>query len=160
MIIALAVMLAQEQVESMEYRTWADFKPGSSVTHKNYQDGADRDVMVKHTLKSVDEKEAVIETEMTLWGKPVVTERRIAAKVAAADQPKQTKKGEEEIDVAGKKMKCKWFEFEGKGVGVGGKVTVRFWVSDDVPGKTVRVDISREGGAAKVEAIATAWEKK
>jgi len=159
--LLVALLLAQDTVDNPEYRGWAAFKPGSSVTFKIYQDGADRDMAQKMTLKSFDERQAVVETEMTMMGKPLgkATVRRIAAKVAAADEPKRTKEGEEEIDVAGKKLKCKCFEIEKAGAG-GKKMTLKFWVNDDVPGMAVRCDVTTEGAATKGVMVATGWEKK
>ena len=158
MIVATLVLaaLAQDSIDSPEYMGWASFKPGSSVTYKySPQEGGQ-----KMTLKSVGENEVVIETEIIYNGKPAgkATERKIPSKIAAADAPKDVKKGEEEIEVGVRKLKCRTREFEKK-LASGKTITMKIWASDEIPGAGAQVQTLSEGGG-KFSMIATEWEKK
>ena len=68
----------------------------------------------KSTLKSVGDSEVVLEVTAFVGGQPAgkAMEKKVPAKVPADKAPKDVKKGEEEIDVAGKKMKCVTMEFD------------------------------------------------
>src|SRR6185295_10142 len=91
--LALAVLL-QDQVDNPEYKGWAAFKPGSSVTHKVQNNVNPQGGDQKTTLKSVGDAELVVEVAMTLGGQPLgkPMERKIPAKVPADKAPKDVKK--------------------------------------------------------------------
>jgi hypothetical protein len=151
----LLALLAQDQVDNPEYKGWAAFKPGSFVVWKyTVQQG-----FQKNTLKSVSDTEVVIETEISPDGKfgGKSTERKIPAKLSADLAPKNVKDGEEEIEVAGKTLKCKTKEYD-KVLPGGKKSTVKIWGHEDIPGRGARVAITTETG--KFEMTATEWEKK
>lgn len=156
MIAFVFAALVQEQVDNPEFKYWRSFKPGSSVTHK----GGPQQVEQKTTLKSVGDEEITVETEMSMGGKTVgkAMERRISAKVATADAPKMLKEGEEEIEAGGRKLKCRWTEYDKKLPG-GVLAKLKVWIHEDVPGGAVKVQVTMES-AGKNEMIATAWEKK
>lgn len=62
----------------------------------------------------------------------------------AEPEPKKTGEGEEELEIAGKKLKCRWIE----------TATYKIWTSDEVPGGTVR-KVTPES-----ETICTGFEKR
>ena len=157
-VLALAA-LAQDQVDNPEFKGWAGFKPGSSVTFKVVNSVNPQGGEQKITLKSVGEAELVLLTDMTM-GDQVVgkgIERKVAAKIPAAKAPQNVKEGEEEIEAGGKKIKCVTKEFEVKGPS-GKPATMKIWVNDEVPGRAAKIDISAEG--FKNSMVAAAWEKK
>ncbi len=160
----------QDAVENPAYRRWADSAPGSWVTLTLEGDtaGYKSRAEMTTTLKEINEKEAVIEqkTVAILMGER--TEQpphkdSIPAKVAkeppdpAAPKPEE---GEEEIEVAGKKLKCRWVRLVTEKGGV--KVTTRSWYASEIPGGLARMETTTEGAAAPsiVKMAATAWEKK
>jgi hypothetical protein len=150
----LVAALFQDKVENPEYRGWSGFKPGSSVTFKYSPQNGEQTV----TLVSIDENQAVVSTVMSMNGKSTpAAERKVPAKVAAADAPKDMKKGEEEIEVGGKTMKCRTLEYE-KTLPGGKSVTLKFWIRDDVPGRAVRIESGTPAG--KFTMTAATWEKK
>jgi hypothetical protein len=154
-IALLLASLLQDQVDNFEYKGWAAFKPGSWVVYKyNPQQG-----FQKNTLKSVNATEVVIETEISADGKfpTKAAERKIPAKIAADLAPKNVKAGEEEIDVAGKPMKCRTRESE-KTLSSGKKATIKVWATDEIPGMGAKVTTATDTG--KFEMTATEWEKK
>jgi hypothetical protein len=148
--------LVQAQVDNPEFKGWTAFKPGSSVTHKGGPQGVEQ----KSTLKTVGEAEVVVETEMSLGGKVMgkPLERKIPAKLAAADAPKALKEGEEEIEAGGKTLKCKWKEFEKK-FGGGKTALMKVWMSEEIPGGAAKVEVAVDG-TGKNTMVASAWEKK
>lgn len=149
-------LLVQEQVDNPEYKGWASFKPGSTVTHK----GGAQNIEQKTTLKSLGDGELVLELEISMGGKAMgrPAERKITAKLPAEQAPKVLKEGEEEVEAGGKTLKCAWKEFEKKLPG--GKVaTMKVFSHGDIPGMAARIDVSLDGGARNTM-VATAWEKK
>src|SRR5882672_5837798 len=149
MLLAFA-LLAQDTVDNPEYKGWAPFKPGSSVTYKLERNGAPQEGTQKSTLKSVSETEAVIETEIVQKGAAVGKpfERKIPAKVPAEKQGKVLKTGEEEIEVAGKKMTCAWKEIDSANPSRPG--TMKVWISDEIPGKGARIELTGASGGKSV----------
>src|SRR5690349_5839533 len=119
MLIAVVLWstLVQDQVENPEYKGWKSFKPGSSVTYKFNREGSPQGGEQKMTLKSIDDNEAVVETDFVMGGKSAgkPMERKIPAKLSAGGNRPELKEGpEEEIEVAGKMLKCRTREFEKK----------------------------------------------
>ena len=157
-ILFVLAALVQEQVDNPEYKSWAGFKPGSTVTYKVTGGGGVGAGEQKTTLKSVGETEIVLAIEFSMNGKVLKSnDRQVPAKVPADKAPKEIKKGEEEIEVAGKKMKCVTMEFETKTAN--DKVfNMKIWANDEIPGKSAKVEVSSD--AFKSSMVATAWEKK
>lgn len=153
-------LLAQDQLENPEYRGWKTFKPGSSVTHTFVAEGAGSTGDQKTMLKSIDENEAVLEVEFIMNGKPTgkAMERKVQAKMPATQAPQNVKEGEEEIDVAGKKMKCKTMEFDKK-LSNGKMGRIKFWINAEIPGGAAKFETAPEAGR-KIAITASAWEKK
>ncbi len=73
-----------------------------------------------------------------------------------ANTSKVLGKGEEELEVGGKKVKCTWVETEMDAAG--SKITVKTWTSDEVPGGTVK-SITK-GESVNTEMVAIAFEGK
>jgi hypothetical protein len=160
MIALLLTALAQDPIDNPEFTGWSSFKPGSSVTYKVESEGRDQSMDQRVTLKSVDEKELVLVTEISVNGKVLgkATERKIEAKIPAADAGKRLKDGEEEIEAGGKKFKCRWVEIE-KTASNDKKVNIKVWANDDVPGHAVRIEMSM-GGGGKATMVYSASETK
>ncbi len=153
--IALAA-LGQDQIDNPEYKGWAAFKPGSSVTYK-VQIGENPALEQKSVLKSVSDDEVVLAVEMAVApGRGM--ERKVPAKVPAEKAPKDVKEGQEEIEAGGKKLKCTTREFEVTAAN-NKKILMKLWINDEVPGKAARTDVTQEG-APKMSMVASAWEKK
>ena len=153
--------LAQDPVENPEYKGWKPFKPGSSVTYKFTREGSPQAGEQKMTLKSIDDQEAVVQTEFSMAGrsagKPM--DRTIKAKLGAADPRPELKDGpEEEIEVGGKMLKCRTRELEKK-LDSGKTMKVKYWGHEDIPGMAAKVETSTDGGM-RITMVATQWEKK
>jgi len=159
-ILAIALsLLVQDQIDNPEFKGWASCKPGSSVTHKSAGGTGPQGGEQKTVLKSVNDTEAVLEVETIINGKSLgkTMERKVPAKVPADKAPKDMKKGEEEIEVAGKKMKCTTMEFDTTTAN-GKTFHMKIWANDEIPGRSAKMEVSSEN--YKNTMIASSWEKK
>jgi len=152
-MILLLALLVQDQVDNPEYKAWASFKPGSTVTYKVQMTGKEDTGEQKSTLKSVGDAEVVVEQTSTSG----TIERKVPAKISAADS-KKLGEGDEELEIAGKKMATHWTQIEKK-LASGKVATVKVWAVDDVPGRAVKIQMT-SSGTSFVTMTATAWEKK
>ncbi|HVE40152.1 MAG TPA: hypothetical protein VNM14_09710 [Planctomycetota bacterium] len=161
LIAAVLCSALVQEIENPEYKGWKSFKPGSSVTYKFTREGSPQSGEQKMTLKSIDDNEAVVTSEFTMAGKNAgkPSERSIKAKLAASDPRPELKDGpEEEIEVAGKMLKCRTRELEKK-LESGKTMKVKYWGHEDIPGMAAKVETSTEGGM-KITMVASQWEKK
>jgi hypothetical protein len=154
MLAILVAALSQDQIDNIEYKGWAGFKPGSSVTYKYSPQKGEQKV----TLVSIDGNGAVVSTEISMNGRSSpAAERKVPAQIAAGDAPKNLKKGEEEIEAGGKTLKCRTLEYD-KTLPNGKTVTLKFWINDDVPGRAVQIETGTPAG--KFTMTAASWDKK
>jgi len=161
MFLAIGVVaLLQNPVDHPEYKGWASFKEGSSVTFTMVVDGKAQEGTMKVTLKSVGEKSVVVDEARNIkaMGPDRQAPREIPATVAPGSIPKPEKEGDEEIQAAGKTLKCHWSEIR-KSTAGGRIETVRYWVHDDVPGKMVQMRVTQPEGLTAT-LTAAEWEKK
>jgi len=129
---------------------WGSFKKGSSAKLKTVTDtgGVKSEMSMTHTLVDLTADEAVVETEMAMTGFTNKSTNKFPLKAPeggkAADGPKP-KTGSEEIELAGKKLKCTWTEIETEAAGM--KTVSKSWMCEDVPGHLVK-SVSKSSGAA------------
>jgi hypothetical protein len=151
---------AGELVDNPLYKNWAQFKPGSFTKMKFSQEmaGNKTESIVTQTLKELDAEKAVvvIEAKMLMNGQenpmpPQTLEVKAKVTKAEADMinnPEGKKaEGEETLEVAGKKLKCKWLEIEQDNMGM--KIKARTWLCDEVPGMNVQYKGTMEGEQMK-----------
>jgi hypothetical protein len=126
---------------------WGSFKKGSFVKMKMVSEmevagnKMKTETTTTQTLKDLTADEAVIENEMVMANvPPQKSEIKIPLKAPeggkAADGPKP-KTGSEEIEVAGKKLKCDWTETETEVNGA--KTVTRVYTNHDIPGFTAKM---------------------
>lgn len=129
---------------------WGSFKKGSSAKLKTVSDtaGTKSEMTMTHTLVDLTADEAVVETEMAMTGFTNKSTNKFPLKAPeggkAVDGPKP-KTGSEEIEVAGKKLKCTWTEIETEASGI--KTVAKSWMCEDVPGHLVK-SVSKSTGVA------------
>ncbi|HVE43210.1 MAG TPA: hypothetical protein VNM14_25265 [Planctomycetota bacterium] len=128
---------------------WGSFKKGSFVKSKTTNEmevGGNKmktESTTTQTLKDLTADEAIIETEMVIANvPPTKTEMKLPLKAPegtkVGDAPKP-KTGSEEIEVAGKKMKCDWTETETEINGA--KTVTRVYQNHDIPGFTAKMTV-------------------
>lgn len=118
----------------------------------------------KQTLVTKGEDELVIKVEAKMTKPSAMdmpaSEMKVPAKSPAgsgtpAVQPKELRKGEETLEIAGKKLACQWVEME---VETGGKMKTKSWMSDEVPGRVVKVET--KGDNLESTMVLTGFEAK
>jgi hypothetical protein len=164
LLIAGAAFVLAETVDSVEYKRWSASKQGSWVTHKVTVEGADgkkSEFELTTKLVELTPEKLSLETVKTAGGKETKEPKRdFPAKVEKKGEQKgERTEGDEEIEVAGKKLKCHWSQFKTE---VKGEAeTVKDWYSDEIPGTMARHEIKKEGPKGFTHtSIATKWEKK
>ena len=156
-LVALLALAAQSK--NPEYDHWAHCKVGSWTKLKAEGDVQGQKVTMDstHTLLELTEEKAVVERKQkrSVAGKeePEESERAPVPSGNDPDPIKVEKQGDEEIEVAGKKLKCHWVE------GTQGEMKVKMWLSKEIPGGIARGEMSIPG-AITLKIVATSWEKK
>lgn len=178
-LVALAAVAApalsddDKLVENPEFKNWAKFKPGTVLVMKNTNDipGAKSEVTITRKLVEVKEDKLVIEVEMTLLlnskpapgQPPTKTELRKEVKASELKSftwaqtglpPEATEDGTEKVKVGGTEYECKRYKFKSKYTPPGGKEEEgegQVWVSDDVPGRIVKVTGKSKSTAQTIE---------
>jgi hypothetical protein len=121
--------------------------------------GAKVVVEAHHTLLEAGADKVVVEqkTKVTANGQaqPEASEKEEIFKDKDKNPVKIEKEGDEEIEVAGKKMKCHWIEGTQK---EGTKV--KFWLSKEIPGGIAKGEVSGGELPGTMKMVATSWEKK
>jgi hypothetical protein len=163
-LFALAVPAAAETVESPQYKGWAGWKPGATVTMTSEAEAAGMKMTLTMTgvLKSVSAEKAVVESSSS----SVVGGMKIDVPPAAVDVPARNPKvavekvlkeirGKETLTINGTALACEWVKEEIEG----GEVRTT-WYSADVPGGVVKGTSKSDG--LVTTSIVTAWkgEKK
>jgi hypothetical protein len=145
----LALSLLQAKTENPEYAAWARFGFESWVSMKlvAHDFGGPHETRVKRKLVERSAERCIVE-ETILEGDGKGEKRKIEIPRWLAKEDRPPLKAEEELEVAGKKLKCV-------------RVAVRFpswtetiWYSDRIPGGVARREI---GGINREVAEAVDW---
>jgi hypothetical protein len=135
---------ATEPAKAAAKHPWGSFKKGSFVKTKSLMEmtspAMKSETTTTTTLKDLTADEAVLEVETVMPNiPPSKMEQKFPLKAPegkAADGPKP-KTGSEEIEVAGKKLKCDWTETESEANGV--KSVTRVYTNQEIPGFTAKM---------------------
>ncbi len=143
---ALLPLLTQAK-ENPEFSYWSEHKVGSWAKLKLEMDAQGAKVVVEKKNKVTANGQA----------QPESTEKEEIFKDPAKDKNpvKVDKEGDEEIEVAGKKVKCHWIEGTQK---EGTKA--KFRLSKEIPGGIAKGEVSGGELPGPMKMTATAWEKK
>jgi len=174
MLLLLTLVTGPQDTVSPEYTQWAKYKPGTSVTMSMTSEvaGQKTETTTKTTLKSVSDAELVIETAMTMligdqkieqppWERrvPKMLPKIELPKEASTDPKPKIEEGQEELEVLGKKLKCKRIKTTTEVAGSTMVSTV--WTCDDVPGNVVKMETTMGGAMeSKTRGVVTAFEVK
>jgi len=163
LMVLLFLAGAAQDADTPEFQRWSPFKLGSSAKYKSeIETNGVKTVLpleITYTLLEADDKKVVVE-ELTL------------NLLAPKDSPKQEKarkrgynaksrkkdsvekEGDEELEVGGKKLACHWTEMK---TNAG---SVKAWVSPEVPGGIVRLEVATTGMNGLQRLSLASWEKK
>jgi len=170
MVLALAVQ--EQQVDNPEYARWAAFKPGSWVT---FEQPCGKDALMQETYKLLERspEKALFEcTKVENGFKYPLYQNATPSKLpvrdplgAAAQKPdageiefqgpggkqkslwRKTAEGDEEIELAGRKLKCHWIKMEYRTESaleqLNEKSSTKTWYSKEIPGHVAKVEMTR-----------------
>lgn len=175
LILAIFAAPMTDEVENLEYKNWSKFKPGSSVTMSMVTEAAGQktEMISVTTLKSVADAELVLETKMTMHvaGQKIdqpAQDRKVPAKLPKMEMPAtdekeapkpKTEEGTGDIEVAGKKLACKFMKTT-MDTEMGKSIST-IWLSDAIPGGTAKMESTMEGQmSSKSIMMVTAFETK
>jgi hypothetical protein len=159
-LVAAMLAACAFDVDNPEYKLWSGSKPGSFVKMQNKIQGSTLSSEVTATVLEVTAAKVVLEVKTKLsTGKELTSKREIPARVKEAPSFDRVTEGEEEIAVAGKKLKCRTVETVKKDLG--STYTTKTWLSDAVPGQVVRRVQTIEGPVpSKSESVALEFAAK
>ena len=165
LVLAGSPLHADDKVDNPLYQHWAQFKIGSFSVTKTVQtvEVAGTEMKTETTattkLTELNAEKAVIEistvtevagteqrmppTTMDIAAKITKTELETQEKQKEPEGKPETKEGEEELEVAGKKLKTKWVEVTTKQGN--NTIKTRSWMCEDVPGQVVKTVTTMEG---------------
>ena len=147
----------KKKVENPIFKSWAKYKPGTSVVMKTSLDagGMPLETVTTTTLVEVKDDKVVVEVEsvtkfMGKETKAPATKQDLlkeyeVGKVPDTD-PKvkpegKTEDGKKKLKVGGTEFECQWVKYTGK------EVESETYISDDVPGMMVKtVSKAKTGG--------------
>ncbi|NBB95746.1 MAG: hypothetical protein GVY16_08400 [Planctomycetes bacterium] len=154
-LLACCSLVQAETIDNPEYLAWAEFDAGASSTivMVNEMGPSKTEMTMTHTLKSIDENEAVVETVTVVKVadnemKQPPQKRQIPARIdkpaepAEEDKP-EVKEGEETVKVKAGTFKCKTVETHMKQDGK--NVVTKVWTCPDVPGGQVKMTMKTDG---------------
>jgi len=169
----VVLVLAQEQqVDNPEYARWTAFKPGSWVT---FEQPCGKDALMQETYKLLERspEKALLEcTKVENGFKYPLYLSATPSKLpvrdpsgAAAQKPdggefafqgpggkqkslwRKTGEGDEEIELAGKKLKCHWIKMEYRTESalesLNEKSSTKTWYSKEIPGNVAKIEMTR-----------------
>src|SRR4030095_8622935 len=157
---ALLSLAVQDKSPNPEFDYWSGHKTGSWVKLKMELEAQGVKVLVQttHTLLEVGKDKAVVEqkNKFTTNGQeqPETTEKEEILRDKDKDPIKIEKEGDEEIEVAGKKLKCHWIE------GTQKDSKVKFWLSKEIRGGVAKGEMSGGELPGVMKVYAVGWEKK
>jgi hypothetical protein len=160
----LALLATTQEVDNPQFKYWTGCKPGSWAKMTMTMETAAQKIESELTYKLLELKDGVAVIEITGKSKvggqeyPIPAQKQDIKAKEPSDKVKIEKEGDEEIDVAGKKFKCRWYEFSTK---AGEKETKgKTWMSMDIPGGMARTEMTIPVSVKPIVMTAIEWEKK
>lgn len=162
MSLLLTLALALQSNDNPEWPYWKSMKVGSTVKYKMEMSNAGQSMEgeMTRTLLEIGAEKAVVERKgrITVNGQTVDMPADKDEVKPKDDKPtKILKDTSEEIEVAGKKLKCRYVETEKEEEGE--KISAKIWAHEDIPGGVAKMDVKTPGGGS-MKLTALAWEKK
>jgi hypothetical protein len=158
-------LLCAQEISSPEYEYWASCKPESWVKTRMEFDNQGKKMeyeSVTRLLEASPEK-VVVETlrrlktgDKTIDSAPQKTEYR--AKMPAKGKILVDK--DDEISVAGKTLKCRYYEIEVENADRTSKTTLKAWMSKEIPGGAAKSEVTSPQFKGPIVITALEWEKK
>jgi len=158
---ALLSLTLQGKDANPEFAYWAEIKTGSWVKLKMEMETQGVKILVQstHTLLETGKDKVVVERKSKVSAngvdQPEQTDKDEVLRDKDKDPVKIEKEGDEEIEVAGKKLQCHWIQGTQKA-----ESKVKFWLSKEIPGGVAKAEVSGGELPGVMKIFAVAWEKK
>ena len=164
LFLAAFPLLGQEK-ESPEYEYWASCKPGSWVkTRMEYENqGQKMEFEAVTRLLEVSPEKVSVETLRRMRNGDRMVDsapQRTEYKCKEPQKGKTLSERDEEITVAGKTLKCRYYEIETETPDKKGKTTVKAWMTKEIPGGAAKSEVSSPQFKTPIRITALEWEKK
>ena len=163
-LLAALPLLAQEKV-SPEYEYWASCKPGSWVkTRMEFENqGQKMEFEAVTRLVEVTPEKVIVEMlRRTKSGDRSIDSppQRTEYKAKEPQKGKTVDERDEDVTVAGKTLKCRYFEIETDTPDKKGKTTVKAWMTKEIPGGAAKSEVLSPQIKSPVRITTLEWEKK
>jgi hypothetical protein len=163
-MISIAGLARAEEIANPTFENWKKFAEGSSATISTTIDANGQKMNSETTNKLASKADDAITVEvsgtMEAFGqkRPIPTQsQKVPPKVEKADAPVQVGESTEKVEAAGKTFDCKVYEVTKK-MPNGQTIKAKSWVSDDVPGGVVKMEVKSD--QANVTGLLKSFEKK
>ena len=164
-LAALMVLLGKTQeIDNPQFKYWSGCKPESWVKMTMSMERGGQKVESEMTYKLLELKGDMAVVEITGKSKvgakefPIPAQKQEIKAKEPADKIKIEKEGDEETEVAGKKLQCHWYEFTVKAGEKGTKT--KAWMAQEIPGGMAKVEMQPPGIEKPFVLTAVEWEKK
>jgi hypothetical protein len=163
-VVALLLLGSVQDQDNPEYQHWANCKAGSWVKNR---------MVMENQGKKIEYESVTRLLEVT--GEKVVLEilNRMKKDDRAIDQPpkrheikakvppqgKTIAEKDEELTIAGKSLKCRYYEIETEATAKAPKVNLKAWMTKDIPGGVAKSEVFSEGMTVPIRTIALEWQK-
>ena len=163
-VVTLLLLGSVQDQDDPEYQHWANCKAGSWVKNR---------MVMENQGKKIEYESVTRLTEVT--GEKVVLEilTRMKKDDRAIDQPpkrheikaktppqgKTIVEKDEELTIAGKPLKCRYYEIETEATAKAPKVNLKAWMTKDIPGGVAKSEVFSEGMTVPIRTIALEWQK-
>jgi len=164
LVAAMMLLGPRQDVENPQFKYWSGCKPGSWVKMKMEMEvgGNKSEGEMSYKLLELKDDVAVVEVSGKMKAGaqefPIPAQKQEIKAKEPADKVKIEKEGDEVIEVAGKKLKCHWYEFTTKNGDQTSKS--KAWLSMDVPGGITKGEMGLPNSDKPMIMTAVEWEKK
>jgi hypothetical protein len=163
LIASIGSTAAQETIDNQEFTNWSKYPKGTSITLKTTSTtaGVSSEATITTTLVEVGSDKLVVEyAVVTKSGgmefKVPPTKRDVTKTItlpkgvekpkdASGKPPGTYEDGTETLKVSGTEVKTKWYKYKSEASGL--KMDGKIWMSDEVPGTLVRMEMKTTGTA-------------
>ena len=165
--ILIAVLFAgsaQEQ-DNPEYQHWANCQPGSWVKNRMVMENQGKRIEYESVTRlmevSGDKVRLEILSRMKTEERSIdQPPKRIEIKAKVPPQGKTIAERDEEVAIAGKTIKCRFYEIQTEATAKAPKVILKAWMTKDIPGGVAKSEVLSEGLSVPIRTFALEWEKK
>jgi len=163
-VVALLLLGVPQEQDNPEYQHWANCKSGSWVKNRMVMENQGKKIEYESVtrLLEVTGEKVVLEilTRMKKDDRAIdQPPKRHEIKSKAPPQGKTLAEKDEEVTVAGRSLKCRFFEIETEATGKAPKVNLKAWMTKDIPGGVAKSEVLSEGMSVPIRTVALEWRK-